>query len=106
MAFEDDSPPKLTFLETDLIEELMKIRVELEFTKTKLSELYSFASFMVSNYQNFLVLGDTFDSIHSGTKNFLICATFLMRHGIKAKGIRLDSGDLAKISIQAKKLMM
>lgn len=95
MAFEDDQPPKLNLFEKDLIPELIKIREELGFTKTKLSELYSYAAFMVSNYSNFLVLGDTFDSLNSGTKNFLICAVFLERHGIKAKGIRLDSGDLA-----------
>jgi len=95
MAFEDHLPPKIEFCGKDLIKELLEIREELGFTKTKLSELYSYAGFMASNTDNFICLGDTFDSIHSGTKNFLICAVFLERHGKKAKGIRLDSGDLA-----------
>ena len=51
---------------------------------------------------NFLALVDTFDTLNSGVKNFLICAIILERHGGKAKGIRLDSGDLAALSKQAK----
>lgn len=60
---------------------------------------------MVSNQSNFLVLIDTFDTINSGVKNFLICAAFLKTHGINARGVRLDSGNLAELSRQVKKII-
>jgi len=45
-----------------------------------------------------LALVDSYNTLESGVKNFLIVALVLDELGIKAKGIRLDSGDLAELS--------
>ena len=47
---------------------------------------------------SFLVLVDTYDTVKSGTRNFLLVALGLLRAGYKPIGIRLDSGDLAYLS--------
>ena len=47
---------------------------------------------------NFLVLADTYDTLSSGVPNFVCVALALEDAGYKARGIRLDSGDLAKLS--------
>lgn len=50
------------------------------------------------NPEKFLALVDTYDTMNSGVKNFLIVALVLEEIGISARGIRLDSGDLADLS--------
>ena len=52
----------------------------------------------------FLCISDTYHTIESGAKNFLIVAILLERRGFSSQGIRLDSGDLASLSIEAKAL--
>ena len=98
MSFEDDSVVKLELFGKDVKDEIMALRTELGFQTTKLSELWAFASYMCSFPKNLLALVDTFDTLKSGVPNFLICAIILERHGGHAKGIRLDSGDLAGLS--------
>ena len=44
------------------------------------------------------MLVDTYDTVKSGTRNFLLVALGLLRAGYKPIGIRLDSGDLAYLS--------
>ena len=50
------------------------------------------------------MLVDTYDTIKSGVPNFLCVAYALHKLGYKALGVRLDSGDLAYLSIQTRKL--
>ena len=47
---------------------------------------------------------DTYSTIESGVKNFLIVAIVLDELGYKAKGIRLDSGDLCELSKKSRNL--
>lgn len=54
--------------------------------------------------KGFLCLVDTYDTINSGVPNFLSVALALNKAGILPIGIRLDSGDLAGLSKQARKL--
>jgi len=103
MSFEDHEEPHLEFKGVAINETILNIRKELGYENTKLSELWAFASYMCCVPLNFLALIDTFDSLNSGLRNFLICATFLAWNGYQAKGIRLDSGDLAGLSIECKK---
>jgi len=102
MSFEDDFSGKLELNGVEVREEILKLRTELGFDNTKLSELWAFASYMCASPKNFLALVDTFDTMNSGVKNFIICAIVLQWHGGCAKGIWLDSGDLAGLSIKAK----
>ena len=69
-----------------------------KWTDTNLSELLAFLTYIIAYPNNFLALVDTYNTIQSGVKNFLIAALVLEEIGQKAKGIRLDSGDLAQLS--------
>ena len=49
---------------------------------------------------------DSFDSLTSGVPNFISVAFALMDAGYeKDFGVRIDSGDLAEISINARKII-
>ena len=49
-----------------------------------------------------MVLVDTYNTMLSGVPNFICVAFALQDAGYEPKGIRLDSGDLAGLSKQAK----
>ncbi|KAJ6820028.1 nicotinate phosphoribosyltransferase 1-like isoform X2 [Iris pallida] len=73
------------------------------FGETNQSELAAFTSYALAFPKEFLALVDTYDVIRSGIPNFCAVALALNDLGYKASGIRLDSGDLAYLSIQARK---
>lgn len=68
------------------------------------SELRAFIDFACVYPNNFLVLVDTYDTIKTGLVNFCIVAITLIRFGYKPIGIRIDSGDLAYLSLVARDL--
>ena len=70
-----------------------------------MGELYSFISFAVSYPDAFSALIDSYHTINSGVKNFLIVAIVLKQLGHDAKGIRLDSGDLPQLSKDCRQIM-
>ncbi|XP_047068699.1 nicotinate phosphoribosyltransferase 2-like [Lolium rigidum] len=74
------------------------------FGDTNQSELAAFASYALAFPSNFLALVDTYDVMRSGIPNFCAVALALHDLGYKASGIRLDSGDLAYLSIEARKV--
>ncbi|XLT65656.1 hypothetical protein HN873_022095 [Arachis hypogaea] len=74
------------------------------FVETNQSELSAFISYALAFPNNFLALVDTYDVIRSGIPNFCAVALALNELGYKAIGIRLDSGDLAYLSCQARKI--
>ena len=59
-----------------------------------MGELYAFVSFACSYPKSFSSLVDSYSTMNSGIKNFLIVSLALKELGYEAKGIRLDSGDL------------
>ncbi|XP_047956654.1 nicotinate phosphoribosyltransferase 2-like [Salvia hispanica] len=72
------------------------------FAETNQSELAAFASYALAFPNNFLALVDTYDVMRSGIPNFCAIALALHDLGYKAVGIRLDSGDLAYLSCEAR----
>uniref|UniRef100_A0A5B7CBB1 Nicotinate phosphoribosyltransferase n=1 Tax=Davidia involucrata TaxID=16924 RepID=A0A5B7CBB1_DAVIN len=73
------------------------------FGETNQSELAAFTSYALAFPNNFLALVDTYDVMRSGIPNFVAVALALNDLGYKAVGIRLDSGDLAYLSCEARK---
>merc|ERR1711970_667472 len=59
------------------------------------SELLAFCTYAATYPSSTLCLIDTYSTLGSGLPNFLAVATVLASHGFKAKGIRIDSGDLS-----------
>ncbi|CAI9276765.1 unnamed protein product [Lactuca saligna] len=73
------------------------------FGETNQSELAAFISYALAFPDNFLALVDTYDVMKSGVPNFCAVALALNDLGYKARGIRLDSGDLAYLSCETRK---
>jgi nicotinate phosphoribosyltransferase len=73
---------------------------------TNMGELAAFVSYAQAYPKSFLALVDTYDTINSGVPNFLCVALALDDLGHKTLGIRLDSGDLAYLSKQARKMFL
>lgn len=68
------------------------------------SELEAFQTYAEAMPNNCLFLVDTYDTIQ-GVKHAIQVGNWLRKNGHKLIGIRLDSGDLAELSIQARKLL-
>jgi len=78
------------------------VRKELGIFETNKGELKAFIAYACGFPNGFLALIDTYDTLQSGARNFIIVATAIHRLGYKAIGIRLDSGDLAYLSKQCR----
>jgi nicotinate phosphoribosyltransferase len=69
------------------------------------SELDAFRAYAEVYPDDCLLLVDTVDTLQSGIPNAIKVFEELRRKGHKPVGIRLDSGDLAHLSIQAAKML-
>ncbi len=67
------------------------------------SELDAFMAYADTYPDNCLLLVDTYDTLKSGVPNAIKVFDYLKSKGKKPLGIRLDSGDLAWLSKQARK---
>ncbi len=65
------------------------------------SELDAFSAYADAYPDNCILLVDTFDTLESGIPNAIRVFEKLKKKGHQPVGIRLDSGDLAYLSIQA-----
>ena len=89
--------------EKDLLELALKFREGMSTKETQnVGELKSFVSYAASYPTSCLCLVDSYNTLNSGVPNFLCVALALHEVGYKAAGIRLDSGDLAYLSRQAR----
>ncbi len=68
-------------------------------------ELAAFRAYAEIYPDDCLLLVDTIDTLESGIPNAITVFEELRRKGHKPNGIRLDSGDLAHLSIQAAKML-
>ncbi|KAH3759907.1 nicotinate phosphoribosyltransferase [Pelomyxa schiedti] len=110
-SFTDEATlPDTSFIDANgvkhpnFIQECFDCRQELGFTSTNKGELISYAAYARVFPRTFLALVDTYDTIKSGVPNFLSVSLALHRAGYRARGIRLDSGDLADLSNKARAL--
>ncbi len=75
------------------------------FMSLGMSELEAFRAYAQVYPDDCLLLVDTIDTLHSGIPNAIRVFEELRRKGHQPVGIRLDSGDLAYLSIQAAKML-
>lgn len=72
----------------------------------ELSEYEAFLGYAKSNPDNCVFLVDTYDTLRSGIPNAIrVSNEYLKPNGYKFKGIRIDSGDLAYLSKEARKML-
>ncbi len=88
----------------NFVEMVEKIRQEIGFIHTHTGELAAFVAYAQSFPNAFLGLVDTYDTLKSGVPNYLCVAIALLKLGYKPLGIRLDSGDLAYLSKESRKI--
>ena len=69
------------------------------------SELEAFRAFAKTYPNGCILLVDTYDTLKSGVPNAIIAFKELIKDGGTPLGIRLDSGDLAYLSVEARKLL-
>ena len=69
------------------------------------TEYEAFKAYADAYPDNCLLLVDTYDTLRSGVPNAIKVFQELKAKGHKPKGIRLDSGDLAYLSKEARKMM-
>ena len=69
------------------------------------SELQAFMAYAKMYPDNCLLLVDTYDTLASGVPNAIKTFDWLKSQGHKPQGIRLDSGDLAYLSKQARRML-
>lgn len=67
---------------------------------TNEGELAAFTAYGIAFPAAFLCLIDTYDTIQSGLKNYIVVALALIECGYAPNGVRLDSGDLAALSLK------
>ena len=68
------------------------------------SELEAFRAYAEAMPNNCILLVDTYDSLQ-GVRNAVTIGEWLRERGSELAGIRLDSGDLAYLSIEARKIL-
>ena len=69
------------------------------------SELEAFRAYAASFPDTCILLVDTYDTLKSGVPNAILVAKELEREGRRLAGIRIDSGDLVRLSLQARQML-
>lgn len=69
------------------------------------TELEAFREYARTFPDDCVLLVDTYDTLHSGLPNAITVARELAEQGHQLSGIRLDSGDLATLAIQSRRLL-
>ncbi len=69
------------------------------------TELEAFRAYARTYPDSCLLLVDTYDTLRSGIPNAIIVGKELEKLGYRLQGVRLDSGDLAYLSRQARRML-
>ena len=86
-----------------VLDKLAQVLEELGGPRTNQGELAAFLSFALGQPSGFTCLIDSYDTLESGLPNYLaVAVTMLTSKAGTPKAIRLDSGDLADLSIQCR----
>lgn len=91
-------------VEHDFVDLVAECREKLGFTNANEGELAAFIAYAQAFPKGFLALVDTYDTLKSGVPNFLSVALALQQIGYRPLGVRLDSGDLAYLSKEVRRL--
>lgn len=75
------------------------------FIESHEDEFQAFLKFVEANPDRAILLVDTYDTLGSGVPNAIKVARELEKRGLKLRGIRLDSGDLAYLSKKARAML-
>jgi len=71
------------------------------------SEYEAFLNFAKTYPNNCVLLIDTYDTLRSGVPNAIrVAKEYLIPNGYELKGVRIDSGDLAYLSKEAKRMFI
>lgn len=71
------------------------------------TEYEAMLSYAKNHPNNCLLLVDTFNTLKSGIPNAIrVAKEYLIPNGYRLKGVRIDSGDLAYLSKEAKKMLV
>ena len=95
--------------DVELLEAVLRYRNDVlgdPWTTTNDSELAAFISYASSFPDKFLCLIDTYDTIRSGLRNFILVSLVLDDLGHVPTGVRLDSGDLAFLSMECERIFV
>ena len=68
-------------------------------------EFQAFLKFVEANPERAILLVDTYDTLQSGVPNAVRAGLEMKKKGLKLRGIRLDSGDLAYLSKKARAML-
>jgi nicotinate phosphoribosyltransferase len=105
-ASPDDLPISCRTLNgVNILEEALRVRKEMDFMGSNTGELAAFVSFATAFPTRFVALVDTYDTLGSGVPNFICVARAMAIAGGSAYGVRLDSGDLAYLSKETRRML-
>lgn len=89
----------------NLLERALWYRSELGHNMAVEGELAAFIAYAFAFPTKFLALVDTYETLSSGVPNYIAVSLALIEAGLEPVGIRLDSGDLAYLSRESRRLM-
>ena len=93
----------------DILAKALEYRTKLGWNDTNMSELYAFVAYACAFPTKVVALVDSYSTLGSGVKNFIAVYLALHELGYQKQentfyGVRLDSGDLAKLAHESKLL--